>query len=185
MRKKRREKILYTSVGILLVLLVITVFQSFQISKLSSDVKTDGSSGLQQIREEITPKGTPEYGAEAGVSYDKVEEGLNILTGYATLALSTKEKQRYETIANSQETACKFCCGATKLAQNCGCSHNKALSGLTKWLIKNTDYSDKEILQEIKNWQILFFPKPTLEEELQERNIQPGSVGLPSMVGGC
>lgn len=204
--KSTRNKFTYVATALLTVLVVVTVLQSFQISTLSSEIKeikitgavtgaaTAASTGsaasgtgatLQQIVEEITPTGTPDYGTEAGVSYDKVEEGLKTLTGYTALSLTSDEQQRYDAIANTDGTACNYCCGATKLAQNCGCSHNKALQGLTKWLIKNTEYSNDQILKEIHNWQILFFPKPTVQEELQRRNINPESVGLPSMRGGC
>ncbi len=176
-------------------LLILTLFQSYQLFALSSEINakkgntvasvTGGSDILQNIIEEVTPKGTPDYGEKAGVSYDNVEEALGTLSSYAGLSLSAEEQQRYETIANTEGTACSYCCGATKLAQNCGCSHNIALQGLTKWLIKNTNYSNEQIIQEIKKWQILFFPQPTLQEELQKRNINPESVGLPTMRGGC
>lgn len=188
---------------ILVALVIIALFQTYQISTLESrlsNLKVTGVAAkvtteeskpggeentLQQILQEITPKGTPDYGNKAGVSYDKVEEGLGVLRGYATLSLSSKEQERYNKIANTDGTACRYCCGATRLSQNCGCSHNIALQGLVKWLIKNTNYSDNEILKEIRKWQILFFPRPTLQEELQRRNIQPEAVGLPTMRGGC
>jgi hypothetical protein len=206
--KSSGSRFTYVATALLTVLVVVTVLQSFQISTLSSEMEnikltgavtgaataassgsTSGSAGgsdtLQQVLAEITPTGTPDYGAAAGVSYDRVEEGLKTLTGYAALSLNSEEQQRYSTIANTDKTACNYCCGATKLAQNCGCSHNKALQGLSKWLIKNTEYSNDQILKEIHNWQILFFPKPTVQEELQKRNINPESVGLPAMRGGC
>jgi hypothetical protein len=178
------------------IIAVLALFLVYSLGKLSNtgkvvgvgNVVSDGASEgsiLEQVLKEITPIGTPSYGKKAGVSYDKVEQSLGILRGYAALSLDQEEQQRYEVIANTGGTACKYCCGASKLSQNCGCSHNIALQGLTKWLIKNTDYSNNQILQEIRNWQILFFPKPTLQEELQRRNIQPESVGLPTMRGGC
>lgn len=151
----------------------------------ASNNASNNQINLQKILDEITPKGVPDYGERASVSYDKVEQSLSTLTGYATLQLSSAEQERYNKIADTDGTACKYCCGATKLSQNCGCSHNVALQGLVKWLIKNTDYSDEQILKEIKNWQILFFPRPTLQEELERRNINPESVGLPAMRGGC
>jgi hypothetical protein len=194
---KKDNKISYVIVGILSILLVITVFQSYQISLLTSEMEnvkitgavigtsTNKDNTLQQILEEITPKGTPDYGEEAGVSYDKIEESLRTLVGYRTISLNGAEEERYNTIANTEKTACHYCCGASRLSQNCGCSHNIALQGLVKWLIKNTEYSNDQILGEIRKWQILFFPRPTLQEELEKRNINPESVGLPAMRGGC
>ncbi len=187
-------------VGMLAVVLALTAFQSYQLSLISAsgvNTKTanaivsessndvSNTNELQQIINEITPKGTPDYGAKAGVSYDNVEAGLRTLTGYATISLSPEEQSTYDKIASVPGTSCGYCCGSTTLDQNCGCSHNIALQGLTKWLIQNTDYSEEQILQEIKNWRILFFPQPALQEELQNRNIDPNAVGLPTMVGGC
>jgi hypothetical protein len=176
------------------IVVVLSLFLTYSFGRLSAtgrvvDAGTSAgiseSNTLQKILEEITPTGTPSYGKKAGISYDGVEAGLETLRGYAALSLNSEEQQRYEAIADTEGTPCKYCCGATKLSQNCGCSHNIALQGLAKWLIKNTDYSNGQILQEIKKWQILFFPKPTLQEELQKRDIQPESVGLPAMRGGC
>lgn len=205
-----KNKLPYVTIGILSVLLVITVFQSFQISILSSGIRdikirgaaiaTSSTSGvastsniLQQIVEEITPTGTPDYGIKAKVSYDKVEESLRTLMGYhQTILLTDDEKQRYINIATFPGTACEFCCGIGEAGFGtsdgriaCGCSHNVAFSGLTKWLIKNTDYTNQQIIDEIQKWKVLFFPQGAVEKELKRRNIQPESVGLPSMVGGC
>ncbi|MDN5327614.1 MAG: hypothetical protein PWP03_252 [Candidatus Woesearchaeota archaeon] len=200
---QRKNKTRFATLTILVLLLILIILQIFQILGLSLEIRTikvrnatistadyisgptSSNSTLQHLLEKITPTGTPDYGSAARVSYDNVEEGLQILARYAALSLTSDEQQRYDEIANAEETSCKYCCDVTKLAQNCGCSHNIALQGLVKWLIKNTNYSNKEILQEIKKWQTLFFPKPTLQEELRKRNITLEYVGLPSIVGEC
>lgn len=154
---------------------------------------TSEKATLQQILKEITPTGTPDYGKETGVSYEEVESGLKTLVGFhQTVSLSEDEKQRYASIATTKETACEFCCGIGEAGFGtsdgriaCGCSHNVAFSGLTKWLIKNSDYSDQQIVNEIRNWKVLFFPRGAVQKELEKRNIEPESVGLPGMVGGC
>lgn len=201
---KLEIRLQHIMMGLLAMLLVVTVFQSYQISKLSSEMQNikisgavTGASGtgatLEQILKEITPTGTPDYGAKAGVSYDEVEEGLRTLMGYhQSISLSGADQDRYIDVATTQDTACEYCCGIGDAGFGtsdgriaCGCSHNVAFSGLTKWLIKNTNYNDQQIVDEIQKWKILFFPEGSLEEELERRNIQPESVGLPAMRGGC
>lgn len=206
-----RKLFQYVVTGILAILLVVTVFQGYQIATLSSELEnrevsgsgavtrttTSGGPGesttVQDILKEITPTGTPDYGKKAGVSYDKVEAGLSTLMGYhQTISLSGNEQNRYVGIATTSDTACEFCCGIGQAGFGrsdgriaCGCSHNVAFSGLTKWLLKNTDYTDKQIVDEIQKWKVLFFPQGAVGKELERRNIQPESVGLPSMRGGC
>lgn len=205
----------YIVMALLGALLLITVFQSYQISSLASEIQgievtgkvttssggdtgstgssSSGTPTLQQVLEEITPTGTPDYGEEAGVSYEEVESSLKTLMGYhREIELSGDHKDRYIGIATSENTACEFCCGIGNAGFGrsdgsiaCGCSHNLASSGLTKWLIKNTDYTDQEIKDEIQNWKVLFFPRDSVKEELERRNINPESAGLPAMVGGC
>lgn len=165
------------------------------ISQVASTppVATEKTGSLSDFLAQITPKGTPDYGQKAGVSYDKVEEGLNILVDYdKSITLTGADKERYIKIGTSPETACEFCCGigdegfATEEGEiACGCSHNIAFSGLTKWLIANSNYSDEQIIDEIGKWKILFFPEPSARKEAQKRGISPESIGLPKQVGGC
>lgn len=192
---------------VLVALVVVTIWQGFQIASLKSGSGTGvtgitggtttsgatGASTLQQILKEITPTGTPDYGKEAGVSYDGVEQGLRVLMGYdQSISLSGSDLERYIKIATTRGTACEYCCGIGdagfgrsdgKIA--CGCSHNVAFSGLTKWLIKDSKYTDAQIIEEIGKWKVLFFPQGSVEKELEQRGISPEAVGLPSMRGGC
>ncbi|NIO22356.1 MAG: hypothetical protein GTN76_16930, partial [Candidatus Aenigmarchaeota archaeon] len=112
---------------------------------------TSAGSGAEDLLSEITPTGTPDYGGDANISYDKVEESLDVMVGYdEKITLSGAERSRYIKIGTSEDTACEFCCGigdagfANEEGQiACGCSHNIAFSGLTKWLIQNGSYSDE------------------------------------------
>lgn len=200
MKKKNKLPLPCVVIALLSVLLVITIIQSYQIFTLSSEIKNiktfeaiSEDNTLQQIIEEITPQGTPDYGAKAGVSYNNVEAGLSTLAAYhQSISLSGNELERYITIATTNETACEFCCsigeggfGTTNGNIACGCLHNIAFSGLTKWLIKNTEYTNQQIINEIHNWKVLAFPQGALEKELQKRNLQTELVKLPTMVGGC
>ena len=197
---KKEAKLPYIMLAVLLALTAITALVSVQIWALSSDLKkismhgvTSGKNEVQQVLEEITPSGVPDYGADAGVSYDSVEESLRTLVTYhQTISLEGDELQRYVTIATSKGTSCGFCCeigesgfGRSDGKLACGCSHNVALSGLTKWLIKNTGYTNEQIRSEIQKWKTLFFPREALKAELRRRNMSLESAGIPSMVGGC
>lgn len=152
-----------------------------------------GAVGLVDFLAQITPKGTPEYGKVAGVSYDKVEESLDTLVDYdKNISLTGADKERFVKIGISPDTACEHCCGigeegfATEEGKiACGCAHNIAFSGLTKWLVANSDYSDEQIIDEIGKWKILFFPEPAARKEAEKQGISPESIGLPKQVGGC
>jgi len=67
----------------------------------------------------------------------------------------------------------------------CGCSHNPAVQAISMWLIKNTDYSDAEIVREVMMWKSLWFPKNMIElgTKLSGGDVDLNS--LPGMVGGC
>lgn len=184
--------------GAIAVLVIVVAFQSVQIASLQGDsgsvtgAATSSGASVEEIYNDIMPTGTPDYGAEAGVSYDNVEGSLTTLASYArSISLSGADKDRYVKIATTPNTACEYCCG---IGDNgfgtsdgriaCGCSHNVAFGGLSKWLIKNTDYSDEEIVNEIQQWKKLFFPKNAVQEEMKSRGVSGGAT-LPGMVGGC
>jgi len=206
--KTKNEIKINIVIGLLVLLLITVVIQGYQIFELSFELSSMDKyrmnlastnvigrteNVLPKILEEVMPVGVPVYGEAAKVNYDEVEKSLGILREHhRDILLNGEEMQRYIKIATTANTACEYCCGIGnagfgtgegKIA--CECSHNVALSGLTKWLIRNTDYTDKQIVEEIKRWKILFFPRDAMRSELQKRNVQEGSASLPSMVGGC
>lgn len=169
--------------------------QSTEMKKTMMGIKLassgDSTNNLQQIKNEVMPSGNVDYGEE--LNFDSVQSSLDELTGYhEEVSLSGGQEQRYIDIATSKDTACEYCCGIGDSGFGtedgeiaCGCSHNIGLSGLTKYLVKNTDYSNAEIKEEISNWKAVFFPKDTIQEELKERGIDPSTMGLAEMQGGC
>lgn len=183
----------------IIVLVGIIVFQFFLVSSLMSGIGTGSVTGattnsdVNALIAEIMPSGTPDYGNEAGVSYDSVEQSLQTLIGYQqSISLTGSDQDRFIEIATTPDTACEYCCGIGNAGFGtsdgsiaCGCGHNIAFGGLTKWLIKNTDYTNEQIIQEISKWKILFFPGPAVASELQARGIDPATAGLASQVGGC
>lgn len=188
--------------GLIIALITVVVVNQYLIFNISSTlgnfavVKGFGDTqniDISSIAAEIIPAGVPEYGDAAYVSFDSIDQSLDTLVGYhMNVQLDEGETQRYIKIGTTRGTACEFCCGIGELGFAndkgyllCGCSHNIAFSGLTKWLIKNTDYSDDEILQELKYWKGAFFPAPMVSKELESRGINPESVGLPAFQGSC
>jgi len=191
--------VLMTILGIGLLLSRAVILPSKKEAGISQSQATTGTTSLQgssiaqNLLKEIIPIGTPDYGEKAGVSYDEIQQSLNTLVGYnESITLDETQKQRYVKIGASPLTACEFCCGVGErgFAKSdgtllCGCAHNIAFSGLTKWLIQNSFYTDEQIISEIGKWKILFFPKGSVEKEMQKRGITPSEGGLPEMRGGC
>lgn len=141
------------------------------------------------------PKGIPPiYGTELGVSFDDPVKAIDILNQYDDLksgargskaiTLSQNLQSRYIKITTS--IGCEFCCGAQAITTStgdpaCSCAHSGAMRGLAKYLLKNhaSEYTDKQILEQLTNWKILFFPKQMIER------ITGTTANVPGIVGGC
>ena len=148
----------------------------------------------------IIPTGIPDYGEELGISFDDPVDSLNFLAQklYPNIKQDIKQNnpeiwQRYITLATKPVgISCEFCCGlnAVSVKKNgelmCGCQHNPAMHGLIMWLMKNTDYSDVEIVKEALKWKALWYPKDMVKLTLQVAGGDTSSLTeLPGMVGGC
>ena len=142
----------------------------------------------------MIPTGTPEYGPALGVSYDQPVQSLDVLMRLdRSVQLSQEDNDRYVALVTQPlGISCEFCCGVGPVGVNaqgksiCGCKHNPALLGLTKWLIQNTDYSDAEIVHETLKWKTLFFPKDMVNLALTVAGGDTSGLDdLPGMVGGC
>lgn len=142
--------------------------------------------------------GTPEYGAALGVTYDDPVSALNKLSRETYPQIKSELKQnpelwnRYINLATKPVgISCEFCCGigSVGISSNgelkCGCSHNPAIQALTMWMIKNTDYSDAEILREDLRWKSIWFPKNMIEIATKVSGGNVDLNNLPGMVGGC
>lgn len=138
-------------------------------------------------------QGTPDvYGAELKVSFDDVQNSMNIMKqfdlGYGNNkpALSAEEKKRYTDI--NLRISCEFCCGAKAIVfengePSCGCAHSQAMRGLTAYLVKNhgTEYSDDEILRELAKWKGRYFPKQMIQkmtDQIQSGKYTPDIASL-------
>ncbi len=149
----------------------------------------------------MIPTGTPEYGEEiGGISYDDPVAALNYLARqlYPRIKQDVKQNdpdawQRYLNLAaQPRGIACEFCCGVGPqgVDQNgnlrCGCQHNPAAQAIALWLVKNTDYSDAEVLREVYRWKSLWFPKNMVGLALKIAGGDESVLkDVPGMVGGC
>lgn len=143
-----------------------------------SELEIASSSGDlgQDLINNIIPRGTPWYGAEAGVSFDDPLAAQKLWAKGKAIQLSAEEQQRWERIANS--FTCDYCCGSPQqptIITRCGCAHSQAAQGMAKWFIKNygSQYSDEEIYGELARWYALWYPGPTVKRIAQE--IQTGA----------
>ncbi|MBR9699345.1 hypothetical protein GOV09_02725 [Candidatus Woesearchaeota archaeon] len=147
----------------------------------------------------LFPTGTPDYGAELGVSFDTPIESLATLAKmYRGLKAEVQENnpegwQRFMNLASKPVgISCEYCCGlqAIGIDKNgnsaCGCQHNPALLTTALYLSAYTDYTDGEILQEVMKWKTLFFPKDMIELGTSLAGGDTSALkDLPGMVGGC
>jgi hypothetical protein len=154
----------------------------------------------QGVIDEMIPRGTPEYGAALGISYDDPVTALNFLHRklYPAIKQDIQKNKpevwsRYLALATQPiGISCEYCCGIGPVGidaqgnSRCGCSHNPAIQAITLYLMANTDMSDAEVLREALRWKSLWFPKNMIQMGTQ---IAGGDASVladvPSMVGGC
>lgn len=161
-----------------------SILPSFGSIKLFSSTKLTGNLSEDATKISFV-QGVPEiYGPELNVSYDAVQNSMDIMKqfdlGYGRNkpSLSAEEKKRYTAI--NLRISCEFCCGAKAIVfengeASCGCAHSQAMRGLTAYLIKNhgTKYTDDQILRELARWKGRFYPKAMVEKTMGQ--IQSGS----------
>lgn len=125
----------YILIGIVSVLLILGIFQSYYLVKLNSNISgltlgntissntTETAGQTSSLSVDIIPKGIPEvYGAELGVAYDdvspdnqtKADSTIAKLGKLDTeLSLSGDLLKRYINIAGSM--SCEYCCGTASI----------------------------------------------------------------------
>lgn len=138
-----------------------------------SDLPQQSSTGdaVQDLLNNLIPKGTPWYGQEAGVSFDDPIAAQKSWKKGLSLQLSTDEESRWNRIVNS--FTCDYCCGSPQdptIITRCGCSHSIGAQGMAKWFVKfyGNKYSDEEIYGEMARWYSLWYPGPTIKRIIQE-----------------
>lgn len=158
--------------------------------------------GIQTTEDAIAilfPTGTPDYGADLGVSYDTPLESLTTLSKmYPALKSEVEQNnpeawQRFMNLASKPVgISCEYCCGLQAIGIDkqgnsaCGCQHNPALLSVALYLSTYSDYSEGEILREVMRWKTLFFPKDMIELGMTVAGGDTSALdNLPGMVGGC
>ncbi len=167
---------------LLIIAVLISLFNLFQISMINSQLGIQTSSTASntitftQGRSDIIPTGFPEiWGKELDFSYDDIDPNDQSSANAAISKLSDIDRsitlpsdlvERYVKILFSDNggISCEFCCGAKSIIfENgdpaCGCAHSFAMRGLTKYLLINhPDMSDEDILTDVGKLKVLFFP---------------------------
>lgn len=148
----------------------------------------------------MIPTGTPEYSRDlGGISFDDPVTSMEYLAKwYPAINSEIKNNnpeiwQRYLKLAAAPRgISCEYCCGVGPQgitadgAPKCACQHLPALLGLTLGLMKNTDYSDAQVLREVMKWKTLFFPQNMVGLAMEVAGTDPSQLkDLPGMVGGC
>lgn len=204
-----------TAIYVLAIIAIgLLAFNQYQLSALTGGVAAGSSTGavvstgdpVQDAVNAVIPTGKPAvYGDELKVTFDSPQDSLNILADLESQIsysdLTSSQQKRYTELAKTEHSACEFCCGVgsggfgfrSGTQSDCGCAHNLAFSGLTKYLLKNheNEYTNQDIFNEIQKWKGLFFPKQMVAAYLQEQansgELSDTSVlsQLPGMVGGC
>ncbi len=131
------------------------------------------SSGdaVQDLINNVVPRGTPWYGAEAGVSFDDPITAQKLWGKGEAIQLDSAQEERYNRIVNS--FTCDYCCGSPQnptIITRCGCAHAKAARGMARWFISTYGdrFSDEEIYGEMARWYALWYPQGTIQRILQE-----------------
>jgi len=173
------------------------VFNEFLITSISADVGNSVTMGSQMsmaVNKIFPPKklngsvmdiviahGVPEkYGAELNLSYDKVQESMNVMKlydqsqyGNGQIKLAGEKYKRYTDIG--KQISCEFCCSAKAIVFDdgkaaCGCAHSQAMRGLAAYLLEKhgNEYSDEQILHELAQWKGVYFPAKMVQKVTNE-----------------
>jgi len=157
--------------------------------------KKDTGEVAQDALNFLVPTGTPEYGQEAGVTFDDPIASQKTWGSYEQLQLTSEQKTRWDKIVGS--FTCDYCCGSPQrptIITHCGCAHARAWRGMAKWFIQKygDQVTDEQIMGELSKWKALWYPGPTVKRVVQEQSLSSGETSapvkldeLPQMVGGC
>ena len=112
------------AISILLVLaLVLTVFNQFQVLSITSGKQGEIPTGMGIVQAEVMPTGMPKiYGQELGIKYDNVNQNNPALADKTieimanidrTMNLQGEDLERYIDIVS--QISCEYCCGAESI----------------------------------------------------------------------
>ena len=161
-----------------------------------SPAKKETGDVAQDALNFLVPTGVPEYGQEAGVSFDDPVGAQRVWGAYdQSIQLTTEQQARWQKIVGS--FTCDYCCGSPQrptIITQCGCAHARAWRGMAKWFIQKygDQVTNEQIMGELSKWKALWYPGPTVKRVVQEQSLSSGDNSapvnldeLPQMVGGC
>lgn len=157
-----------------------------------SGIELTGDIG-QDVIKLVISSGVPEiYGQELGVSFDSVQQSINVMRQYDPtygnnkITLAGEDLERYINIG--LRISCEYCCSAKSIIRNdgqaaCGCAHSIAMRGLLAYLVQNhgVEYTDDELLRELARWKGMYFPKQMIKKmaaQLQNSDYTPDTASL-------
>ncbi len=205
--KDKENDLLYVIIAMLSIILILSIFQVYKLSTLSSGLGTIQSTtatGTSVDLSGVLPKGVPNiYGKELGISFDDISSD-NPQKADATIRklgvfdnsipITGEVLERYVKITG--RISCEYCCGAASIifTENkgkykagdaaCGCAHSYAMRGLAKYLLTKhaNEFTDDQVLEELGKWKTLFFPEPMAEKAkaLKENKIEFNYINLAS-----
>ncbi len=166
---------------------------------IAATMDLSGITDAQSAVDAMVPTGTPDYGAELGISYDDPLTALNFLArelyprSNQEIQKNPEQWKRFLNLAaQPRGISCEFCCGVGPIGVTpdgqlrCGCQHNPAIVALTQYLIMYTDMNDAEILREAMRWKTLWFPRNMVQLGMQIAGGDSSVLAdVPQMVGGC
>jgi len=169
-----------------------TITSSIVRKSASGNVSLSGNVTEDAIALAIS-QGVPGiYGEELGVSFDAVEQSMNVMKqfdptyGQQKITLAGSDLQRFIDIG--LKISCEYCCGAKSIIREdgqaaCGCAHSQAMRGLLAYLIQNhgPEYSNDEMLRELARWKAMYFPKQMIQKlttQLQGADFTPDAASL-------
>lgn len=204
------QKSTFVKIFVIVLLVSTLIFNEMLITNIAASVGSDKTIGSQMktaVNKIFPPKklegsvvdivvahGVPEkYGVELNLSYDKVQESMNVMKQYdqsqygkGLIKLNAEQMKRYTAVGT--KISCEFCCTAKAITREdgtaaCACGHSIAMRGLIAYLIDKhgSEYTDEQILHEIAQWKGSYFPAKMVQKvtnEVASGNYSPDVAAL-------
>lgn len=200
----------FLKIFVFILLIYSLVFNEYLITIMARDMGNDQTMGGQitlaagkifppkkldgSVLDIVLAHGVPDkYGTQLGLSYDKVQESMNIMKQYdqsqygkGLIKLNAEQMKRYADIGT--KISCEFCCSAKAITREdgsaaCACGHAIAMRGLIAYLIEKhgSEYSNEQILHEIAQWKGSYFPAKMVQkvtDQIASGNYTPDVAAL-------
>ncbi len=204
------EKKEFVKIFVVVLLASNLIFNEYLITIMAADMGNNGTMGGQMnifaskifpskkldgsVTDIVIARGIPAiYGAELNLSYDKVQESMDVMKQYdqsqygkGLIKLNAEQMKRYTDVGI--KISCEFCCTAKAITREdgsaaCACGHAIAMRGLIAYLIDKygSEYTDEQILHEIAQWKGSYFPAKMVQkvtDQIASGNYTPDVAAL-------